>query len=1096
MARENVQASVQLDSSTIVNYVKSRVDAEYPDKHCLMFVEECYQNLGASRPYNCCASKSGNIYIVNSRSNNIPEGATVYFGNCGNGPCKVCGATYYGHVGIYVGNGHFVHATGGKVHNSLLSDWLKWYRGWGYCGNFSLKVSNNPIGQIDSVSGGTGSITVGGWAFDRDALSEALDIHVYIGGPAGSGAPGYIIKADKERADVPNVYPGVGNYHGYYDTIETEQTGTQDIYLYAINKGGGDHTFLGSKTVTIKKQNIPIGKLDSATGGAGIVNVGGWAYDADDVSQALDIHVYIGGECGSPNAEGHIITANQRRTDVGSAYPGSGNYHGFSVDINTEKTGKQKVYVYAINIGAGWNPLLGCKEVTIREKPCAVESVSIVNDKGYICRNAWIDSVNKSITLQAEIHPDNADNKKVIWSSDDSSIVSVDSTGKVTAKKNGAAFITATTADGNYSSKCMVKVGMDSVIYGDIDFNGRISITDLATMHQVVNGTVTVSEAELVILDLNGDSKVTQEDTDLLNQYLLGAIDTFPVEKMLSEIKITKMPDTLTYYVGDTFKTNGMEVTAVYRNGNCKPITGYSVSADLSVVGKQKVMVTYSEAGVTRTESFTVQVCPISLNELLIVRKPNKTSYIKGEEFNPTGMVVKARYTNGTTKTVTNYMFASARNFSEGKQQIKIVYEENGVICETYCNITVIGTCKAYGHIWQYQNVGNGKHVRTCNVCGTKETENCTLSVMTIDATCINDGCTEHFCTLCGYSYVDNIQNKLEHTYDSVTTKEASCSSNGIETYTCSYCEDSYQKEIPATGHTWNAGVVTKEATASEDGIKTYTCTKCNVIKIETIPATGESPNSCPDVPFNPSESGEENIDTNTEGDDSDVNSTEDTEDDASESDSGVEDEMENEEKELLMVGDLVKDIDGKAQYEVISIKTSGVCVEYKRTVNRKDSTVKIPDKIKVEDGTVCKVISVADNAFKNNKYVKKITVGNNVKIIGSKAFYGCKNLTSISLGKNVTTIKTNAFRGCVKLTKLTLPSKVVQIGDNAFYGCKKLKTLTIKSTKLTSKSISKNAFKNLPVRITVKVPKSKVSTYKRLLHQKGLNTKIKVTKL
>lgn len=668
--------------------------------------------------------------------------------------------------------------------------------------NYEVSVVNNPTGDINSVTGGTGSITVRGWAFDKDALSEALDIHVYIGGPAGSGAPGYIIKADKERADVPNVYPGVGNYHGYYDTIETERTGTQDIYLYAINKGGGDNTFLGSRTVTIKKENIPVGVYESATGGAGSINVRGWAYDADDVTRALDIHVYIGGECGNPNAEGHIISANQERTDVGNTYSGVGNYHGFSADIATEKTGKQKVYVYAINIGSGSNQLLGCKEVTIQKKSRSVESVSIINEEGNRWWNTWIDSVGKSIMLRAEVYPEDADNKKVTWSSSDSSIVSVDSNGKATAKKAGNAYITATAEDGGYSSRCLIRVVSGSVIYGDADMNGTISATDLSCMNGVVNGTITASAADKVTLDLNGDSKVTQEDLDLLNQFVLGLIDTFPVESMLAEINITKKPDTLSYYVGDTFLASGMEVTAVYRNGRSEVVTGYSVSADLSAVGEQKVRVTYSEAGVTATALFTVEVRPVSLKKILIVRKPDKTSYIKGEEFDSTGMTVKGVYTNGTTKTVTGYTIDSIRDFSEGEQQVKITYEENGIVCAEYYNITVIGICEAYGHTWQYQNAGNGIHGRTCSICGTKEMENCTLSVMTIDATCINEGYTEHFCTLCGYSYVDNLQNKLEHIYDCVITAEASCISNGIKTYTCSYCGDSYEKEISATGHT------------------------------------------------------------------------------------------------------------------------------------------------------------------------------------------------------------------------------------------------------------------------------------------------------
>ena len=78
----------------------------------------------------------------------------------------------------------------------------------------------------------------------------------------------------------------------------------------------------------------------------------------------------------------------------------------------------------------------------------------------------------------------------------------------------------------------------------------------------------------------------------------------------------------------------------------------------------------------------------------------------------------------------------------------------------------------------------------------------------------------------------------------------------------------------------------------------------------------------------------------------------------------------------------------------------------------------------------------------------------------------------------------------------MTLPKKVVQIGGNAFKNCKKMKTLIIKSTKLTAKSVKKNAFKGLTKKTTIKVPKSKLKAYKALFKKKGLSGKVKVKKI
>ena len=133
-----------------------------------------------------------------------------------------------------------------------------WRMAWITTSNYNnyIKQAYNPQGYLDAVSSNaTGKITVSGWAFDRDSLSSSLQIHVYVGGPAGSGAPGYSITANQRRTDVNNAYLGVGNYHGFSNTISVSRTGTQTVYVYAINVGGGQNVLLGSKTITIQDTN-------------------------------------------------------------------------------------------------------------------------------------------------------------------------------------------------------------------------------------------------------------------------------------------------------------------------------------------------------------------------------------------------------------------------------------------------------------------------------------------------------------------------------------------------------------------------------------------------------------------------------------------------------------------------------------------------------------------------------------------------------------------------------------------------------------------------------------------------------------------------
>lgn len=146
-----------------------------------------------------------------------------------------------------------------------------WKMAWITSSNFDKYINNtttgyNPQGCVDSVtSTSAGKITVRGWAFDRDNLSSKLAIHVYVGGAAGSGAPCYGITANTSRPDVNNVFTGVGNYHGFDSTISVSKTGTQTVYIYAINVGAGTNVLIGTKTVTIKARSNDVGQYISTT---------------------------------------------------------------------------------------------------------------------------------------------------------------------------------------------------------------------------------------------------------------------------------------------------------------------------------------------------------------------------------------------------------------------------------------------------------------------------------------------------------------------------------------------------------------------------------------------------------------------------------------------------------------------------------------------------------------------------------------------------------------------------------------------------------------------------------------------------------------
>ena len=107
----------------------------------------------------------------------------------------------------------------------------------------------NPVGTVDSITNLGGAINIKGWAFDKSDTSKSNELHIYIGGPAGTGE-GHKVTANTYRPDVDNKY-GCGDYHGVNSIVKTSLTGTQTVYIYSINIGSGGNVLLGTKTVTI-----------------------------------------------------------------------------------------------------------------------------------------------------------------------------------------------------------------------------------------------------------------------------------------------------------------------------------------------------------------------------------------------------------------------------------------------------------------------------------------------------------------------------------------------------------------------------------------------------------------------------------------------------------------------------------------------------------------------------------------------------------------------------------------------------------------------------------------------------------------------------
>jgi acetyl esterase/lipase len=211
----------------------------------------------------------------------------------------------------------------------------------------------DPTGALDSaVNVGPGTTEVSGWAIDPDTTAP-IDVHAYVDGRFAGAATANVL-----RTDVGKAYPGYGDLHGYRFSLAKQAAGPHTVCLYAINVStGSSNPQIGCRNFTTPG-GAPFGNVEGVASLNGVAHLGGWALDPDTAA-SIDVHVYVN------NKWYGAWVANRSRPDVGKAYPGYGDLHGFAIPLSAIPRGTSTMCVYGINQGpAANNSLIGCRSVT------------------------------------------------------------------------------------------------------------------------------------------------------------------------------------------------------------------------------------------------------------------------------------------------------------------------------------------------------------------------------------------------------------------------------------------------------------------------------------------------------------------------------------------------------------------------------------------------------------------------------------------------------------------------------------------------------------------------------------------------------------
>ncbi|MGN1310222.1 MAG: bacterial Ig-like domain-containing protein [Clostridia bacterium] len=239
-------------------------------------------------------------------------------------------------------------------------------------------------------------------------------------------------------------------------------------------------------------------------------------------------------------------------------------------------------------------------------------------------------------------------------------------------------------------------------------------------------------------------------------------------------------------------------------------------------------------------DGYPIFVNEIEINEIAITIAPNKTTYIEGQNFDTTGMIVTATYNDGSTKEVTNYTVTDGTNLTAGKTSVTISYTEDGVTKTTTQEITV--TAKALTGIAVTKAPDNVNYVAGQNFDPTgmvieaiwntgeeEETTNYTI-INGDNLTCSQDKVEIQY----NANSTIKTQVPITVTHSEVTDEAVAptCTKTGLtEGQHCSLCNEviTVQQTIPSLGHSFTNYVSNNDSTCTKDGTKTAKCDRCEV---------------------------------------------------------------------------------------------------------------------------------------------------------------------------------------------------------------------------------------------------------------------------
>ena len=353
-------------------------------------------------------------------------------------------------------------------------------------GNASLNIKNVAVTSSTNGNSAAGvyvmssteanvspnlSLAVNGGSLTASGSASGEGIKFYVGSSQATGATTNLTVTDNAIVDARNGGISAKQISNPINT-DISATGSSGGIVFNGNTG----TVYGNVTL---QEDLKIGEGETLTIPEGSsLNANG------KLTNDGTINVESGGNLeGEPTSgSGTVVNAPTITTPPTNQSVTAGNTATFTVAATGEKLSYQ--WQQRTDNGQNWTDISGAKAATYTTVATTTDMSGtqyrcvVSNSAGSVTSNAATLTVNaatvsvtgvsldkitlelftgNTATLTATVHPDNATNKDVTWSSDNADVATVDN-GTVTAVGAGEATITVTTEDGSKTATCTVTV--------------------------------------------------------------------------------------------------------------------------------------------------------------------------------------------------------------------------------------------------------------------------------------------------------------------------------------------------------------------------------------------------------------------------------------------------------------------------------------------------------------------------------------------------------------------------------------------------------------------------------------------------------------